>query len=69
MGTPASVAECPRPECRGASTVQDTRRDKTWYVRRMRCCEKCGHIWSTAEVPFQMLKRTMKLDAFIQELR
>lgn len=68
ISTP-SAHTCPQPTCGGDSQVEDTRRASTWYVKRVRACVKCGHTWSTAEVPFPMLKRVMKVEAFIHDVR
>jgi transcriptional regulator NrdR family protein len=68
LRTKRSISNCPQPRCGGGSQVMDTTRHDTWYIRRVRSCTKCGHTWSTAEVPLPMIKRTLKLDAFLQKM-
>jgi len=60
---------CPQKGCGGKSQVEQTRKRETWYVRRIRVCEKCNHHWTTAEVPLQMIQRTIKLDAFLKSMK
>lgn len=67
--TKRSITNCPQPGCGGGSQIEDTTRHDTWYVRRLRACTKCGFTWSTAEIPLPMIKRTAKLDAFIQKMK
>jgi len=64
-----SVAICPQPGCGGESQVEQTTRHDTWYVRRLRGCKKCGHTWTTAEMPLPMVKRIMQLDAFLRKMK
>jgi len=61
-----SVTRC---HCGGDSSVRDVARKDTWYVRRVRACRRCGHTWSTAEIPLPMVKRAAQLDAFMRRMR
>lgn len=44
------------PECRfGDNDVTDSRPAYYW-IRRRRRCRSCGHRWTTAEVPYEMVQ-------------
>lgn len=61
-----SVTRCEK--CGGESSVEDTRRKETWYVKRVRGCQSCGHTWSTAEVPLADLRKLKLLDQFVASI-
>jgi transcriptional regulator NrdR family protein len=63
----ASTATC--PSCNGDSQVEDSRRADTWYVKRVRACTVCGFRWRTAEIPLPMMKRVLKFDAFMKQMK
>lgn len=60
---------CPRPKCKGPSSVTDSRLSKKLFtIVRRRKCLRCHTRWSTIEIAmitFGGLKRTERL---VQEL-
>lgn len=63
-----SVVRCPQPRCRGSGGVQDTFSLDVRFVRRSRCCNVCGHTWSTLELPSALAKRLLALDKAIDKV-
>lgn len=64
-----SVTICPRPGCGGASQIENTEKQDTRYVRRIRACTKCGATWGTAEIPVGEIKKIKALDKLLKDLR
>lgn len=62
-----SVTRCPR--CGGASQIENTEKQDTRYVKRLRGCSTCGTTWSTAELPLADVKRLRALERFLKDLR
>ncbi len=62
------VVTCPQPRCGGTGGVEDTDSLNAWFIRRTRGCNKCGHVWSTAEIPLPMLKHVLKVDNFLRSM-
>lgn len=46
--------------------VQRTTAAHNGAIRRVRACARCGHKWTTTELPEHELKRLLALDAAIQ---
>lgn len=61
-----SVAICPK--CEGISSVDDTRRRETWYVKRIRSCDVCGFRWTTAELLLTDVKKLQALERFLKQI-
>lgn len=60
-----SIVRCPVPRCTGLGTVENTDRADVRFVKRSRCCNECGHSWSTLELPLPLARRLLALDKAI----
>jgi transcriptional regulator NrdR family protein len=63
-----SVVRCPKQGCRGTGTIQTTQTLDRQYVKRSRCCDVCGHTWSTMELPLELTKRLLALDKAVNNI-
>lgn len=65
----SSITICPRAGCGGSSQIENTEKQDTRYVRRIRACTKCGATWGTAEIPVADIKKIKALDKLLKDLR
>lgn len=63
------VLLCPQPNCSGEGKIEDSSKHQTWYVRRTRGCENCGHVWTTAEIGADDLRYLLALEAGIRKMK
>lgn len=66
MRAKRSITLC--PHCAGNSQVENTEKQDSHHVKRLRRCVECLATWSTAEVPLADVKRLKALDRLLKEV-
>jgi hypothetical protein len=59
---------CEAPGCGGETDVKDSRPNEQGWIRRRRCCRKCGHRFTTYEVPADAMRQRRAQASVVREV-